>query len=154
MNKYTNIDLDVDVFECYRKKQHWWIHWIYPSIHFFFSFIWVLNILQTIYLYWWIICGNFKRGVTRDNLCDLNSAYKKHVARIRLSSHILANENRWLTNVPKERLLCKFLSDIKDKFHFVLICRQNKRSIIGIKNFLFSNLYDYYVSNFKELYNL
>lgn len=74
-------------------------------------------------------------------------------ARIRLSSQILANENRWLTNVPKGILLCKW-SDIKDEFNFVLICRQNKRSIIGEKNFLFSNLYDYYVSNFKELYNL
>lgn len=41
-----------------------------------------------------LFVGILKRGVTRDNLCDLNSAYKKHIAKIRLSSQILANENR------------------------------------------------------------
>lgn len=94
-------------------------------------------------------------GVTRDNLCDLNSAYKKHIARTRLPSHRLAIENGWLTNVPKERFLCKFWSDIEDEFLFVLICRQYKENRVKYikkyywkKNFLYTNLYDYYVSKF------
>lgn len=55
---------------------------------------------------------------------SIPSTYKKQITRIRLSSHRLAIESGRHTNVPKERRLCKFCSDIEDEFHFVLKCQQ------------------------------
>lgn len=51
-------------------------------------------------------------------------AYKKHSARMRLSSHRLAIESGHHTNVLKERRFCKFCSDIDDDFHSVLMNRE------------------------------
>ena len=51
--------------------------------------------------------------------------YKKHISRIRLSSHNLEIETGRHKNTPRENRVCKFCKhDLEDEYHFVLICPQ------------------------------
>lgn len=92
---------------------------------------------------------------------SIPSTYKKQITRIRLSSHRLAIESGRHTNVPKERRLCKFCSDIEDEFHFVLKCQQYREIRVKyIKKYYWKkpSVYKFIqllsVQNFKELCNL